>query len=191
MTTAAMTALSEIDRDLFRMMGVEEPQEATPDEIARDVVEYLARQNAPAQGPDHLGTLVRALLDGGEDAAIGALADMHDIASDAVRESLLARAELIVSGMRVLDRAKRGMLSLQEVAVVVGGDATYWTIRAWVFQGCPHEGYGLMMTCDPAKLAAWCEVKAASYTAPWGEPHAMRLRDMARRLSEYAALQAA
>lgn len=104
MTTEAMTALGDIDAEFFKIMGLDEPREMTIDELAQGVVDYLAEQAAPDTRPDHIGTLVRAILDGGVDAAIYEFDGMTDIRSDAERETLLARAEFIVSGMRVLAR---------------------------------------------------------------------------------------
>ena len=102
MTTEAMTALGDIDAEFFKLMGLDEPREMTIDEIAQGVVDYLAEQAAPDTRPDHLGTLIRAILADGLDAAIEEFNDMPDIRSDFERDALLARAEFIVSGMRVL-----------------------------------------------------------------------------------------
>ncbi|MCP1549367.1 MULTISPECIES: hypothetical protein [Methylobacteriaceae] len=139
----------------------------------------IAEQTASDARPDHVRTLVHALRIGGEDFAIEALGDMHDVSSDAEREALLDRARAIADGMAPIDPVTPGSLPLQEIAEILGPPATYWTVRAWTMTGCPHEGYGSALRCDPAALAAWCEGKAA---ATEQEPGAARLRTFAQRL---------
>lgn len=104
MTAQATAALREIDASLFAMMGIEEPCDMDVDELAQGVVDYLAEQAAPDLRPDHLGTLIRAILADGVDGAIEEFNDMPDLRSDFERDALLARAEFIVAGMRVLAR---------------------------------------------------------------------------------------
>lgn len=146
--------------------------------------DIIAEQVASDARPDHVATLVHALRIGGEGFAIDVADDMHDV-SDAERDALLARAQAVSDAMGPIDPVTPGSVPLQQIAEILG--ETYWVPRAWVFQGCPHEGYGSSLRCDPGALATWCAAKADGITS---EPEALRFRTFAQRLAG-SALQAA
>jgi hypothetical protein len=153
-----------------------------------DTDHYLAAQVASDTRPDHVCRLVHAYRIGGEDFAIDVLSDMHDVNSDEERDGLMARAEAIAADIGPIDLKTPGTLPLQEIAQILGAPETYWSVRSWVSQGAPHEGYGSTLRCDPSALAAWCAAKADGITS---EPVGLRFRSLAQRLAEHAALQAA
>ncbi|KQP79198.1 hypothetical protein [Methylobacterium sp. Leaf117] len=149
--------------------------------------DIIAEQVATDARPDLVSTLVHALRIGGDGFAVEVAADFPDVASDEERGSLIERARVIADGMGPIDPVTPGAVSLQRIAEILGAPETYWSIRAWIFQGCPHEGYGSTMRCDPAALAAWCAAKADGIASE--EAH--RFRGLAQRLADHAALQAA
>ncbi|CAM2792289.1 hypothetical protein JHFBIEKO_0205 [Methylobacterium mesophilicum] len=151
-----------------------------------ETTDIIAEQVATDARPDHVATLVHALRIGGDGFAVEVAADFPDVASDEERGSLIERARVIADGMGPIDPVTPGALPLQQIAEILG--ETYWVPRAWVFQGCPHEGYGSSLRCDPAALAAWCAAKADGITS---EPEAHRFRTLAQHLADHAALQAA
>lgn len=146
----------------------------------------IAEQVAADARPDHVSRLVHAVRIGGVDFAIEVAADMRDI-SDAERDALLERAQAVSNAVGPIDPVTPGAVPLQRIAEILGPDVTYWTVRSWVFQGCPHEGYGSGLRCDPVALANWCAVKADGIVSE--EAH--RFRHLAQRLADHAALQAA
>ncbi|TXM91064.1 hypothetical protein [Methylobacterium sp. WL116] len=147
----------------------------------------IAEQVAADARPGHISRLVHALRIGGEDFAIDVLADMNDVSSDAEREALLERAQAVSDAMGPIDPVTPGSVPLQRIAEILGAPETYWSVRSWTSQGCPHEGYGSTLRCDPAALAAWCAAKADGIASE--EAH--RFRGLAQRLADHAALQAA
>lgn len=157
--------------------------------MTRDqIVEILAEHASSDAGPEHVCRLVHAIRIGGVDFAACVLADMHDVNRGEERDVLMARAEAIAAAMGPIDPVTPGALPLQEIAEILGEPETYWTVRSWVSQGCPHEGYGSRLRCDPAALATWCAAKADGIASG---PDAHRFRGLAQRLAEAAALQAA
>lgn len=153
-----------------------------------DTNDFLAEQTASDTHPAHICRLVHAYRIGGDDFAIEVAADFPDVASDAERDALLARAKAIAADIGPIDLKTPGTLTLQRIAEVLG--EAYWVPRSWVSQGAPHEGYGSEMRCDPAALAAWCEEKAVAIPAGRFPREVERFRGFAQRLSS-AALQAA
>lgn len=152
--------------------------------------DIIADQVAADARPDLVSTLVHALRIGGEDFAVEVAADMRDV-SDAERDALMARAQAVSDAMGPIDPVTPGALPLGQIAEILGPQTTYWTVRAWIFQGCPHEGYGSTLRCDPAALAAWCAAKADGIPADRFPGEVARFRTLAQRLADHAALQAA
>ncbi|MCJ2038857.1 hypothetical protein MKK55_07800 [Methylobacterium sp. J-059] len=150
--------------------------------------DIITEQVASDARPDHVSRLVHAIRIGGVDFAIDVLADMHDVNSDEERDALMARAEAVSDAVGPIDPATPGAVPLQRIAEILGAPENYWTVRSWTSQGCPHEGYGSTLRCDPVALAAWCAAKADGISS---EPEAHRFRTLAQRLADHAALQAA
>lgn len=155
-----------------------------------ETADFLAEQTASDTHPDRVSRLVHAIRIGGEGFAIDVADDMHDV-SDAERDALLERAQAVSDAMGPIDPVTPGSVPLQRIAEILGAPETYWSIRAWVFQGCPHEGYGTSLRCDPSALAAWCAAKADGIPADRFPGEVARFRTLARRLADHAALQAA
>jgi hypothetical protein len=149
--------------------------------------DIIAEQTASDTHPDHVSRLVHAVRIGGVDFAIEVAADMRDI-SDAERDAVLERAQAVSDAVGPIDPVTPGSMPLQRIAEILGAPENYWTVRSWTSQGCPHEGYGSTLRCDPAALAAWCAAKADGIAS---EPEAHRFRTLAQRLADHAALQAA
>ena len=145
----------------------------------------IAEQTASDTHRDHVSRLVHAVRIGGVDFAIEVAAGMRDI-SDVERDALLERAQAVSDAMGPIDPVTPGSVPLQRIAEILGAPETYWSVRSWVSQGAPHEGYGSTLRCDPAALAAWCEAKADAIPAERFPMEAARFRALAQRLADVA-----
>ncbi|GEL41812.1 hypothetical protein MEX01_24030 [Methylorubrum extorquens] len=95
----------DIDTELLTMMGELPVREQTEGEAAQELVDYIRLMATEPPVGSIAARVLAAYLDGGEDAAIEAVASMADVTDDRLRDFILDQAAATVSARRFIAMA--------------------------------------------------------------------------------------